>query len=105
MTIRINHCQEMAPGLTLVHGGRALTAVQREMHDIPIMFAGVSVSGQRRNRCKLGASAGNVTGFTVFEGSSIGKLAGLLKAVAPDIPPGPMIGQLPARDAELNEAA
>jgi hypothetical protein len=24
-------------------------------------------------------------------------------AVAPDIPPGPMIGQLPARDAEFNE--
>jgi hypothetical protein len=96
MTIRINHRQEMAPDLTLVHGGRALTAVQREMHDIPIMFAEVSDSGQRRNLCKLGALAGNVTGLTVFEGSSIGKLAGRLKAVAPDIPPGAMIGQLPA---------
>ena len=32
----------MAPDLILVHGGRALTAVQREMHDIPIVFAGVS---------------------------------------------------------------
>jgi hypothetical protein len=36
--------------------------VQREMHDIPIMFTGVSVSGQRRNRCKLGALGGNVIG-------------------------------------------
>jgi hypothetical protein len=48
MRTRINHRQEMAPDLTLVHRGRDLSAVQRE--------------------------------------------------------PGPMIGQLPARDAEFNGA-
>jgi putative ABC transport system substrate-binding protein len=75
----------MAPDLILVHGGRALAAVQREMHGIPIVFAGVSDPIRDGIVASLAHPGGNVTGFTLFEGSSIGKLAGLLKAVAPGI--------------------
>jgi putative ABC transport system substrate-binding protein len=75
----------LAPEVILVHGSRALVAVQREMHGIPIVFAGVPDPVSSGFVASLARPGGNVTGFTTFEGSSIGKLADLLKEVAPGI--------------------
>jgi putative ABC transport system substrate-binding protein len=75
----------LAPEVILVHGNRALAAVQREMHGIPIVFSGVSDPVSSGIVASLSRPGGNVTGFTTFEGSNIGKLAGLLKEIAPGI--------------------
>jgi putative ABC transport system substrate-binding protein len=75
----------LAPEVILVHGNRALAAVQREMHGIPIVFAGVPDPVSSGFVASLARPGGNVTGFTTFEGSNIGKLAGLLKEIAPGI--------------------
>jgi putative ABC transport system substrate-binding protein len=75
----------LAPEVILVHGSRALAAVQREMHETPIVFAGVPDPVSSGFVASLARPGGNVTGFTTFEGSSIGKLANLLKEVAPGI--------------------
>ncbi len=75
----------MAPEVILVHGNRALAAVEREMHDVPIVFAGVPDPVSSGIVASLARPGGNATGFTTFDGSSIGKLAGLLKEIAPAI--------------------
>jgi putative ABC transport system substrate-binding protein len=75
----------LAPEVILVHGSRALAAVQREMHETPIVFAGVPDPVSSGFVASLARPGGNVTGFTTFEGSNIGKLANLLKEVAPGI--------------------
>jgi putative ABC transport system substrate-binding protein len=74
-----------APDLTLVHGTRALEAVQREMRGVPIVFASIPDPVSSGITAGLAHPGGNVTGFTTFDGSSAGKLAGLLKEVAPSI--------------------
>jgi putative ABC transport system substrate-binding protein len=75
----------LAPELILVHGNRALDAVQQEMRGTPIVFAGVGDPIRSGIVASLARPGGNITGFTTFEGSSIGKLAGLLKEIAPSI--------------------
>jgi putative tryptophan/tyrosine transport system substrate-binding protein len=75
----------LAPELILVHGNRALDAVQQEMRGTPIVFAGVGDPIRSGIVASLARPGGNITGFTTFEGSSIGKLAGLLKEIAPGI--------------------
>jgi putative ABC transport system substrate-binding protein len=75
----------LAPEVMLVHGSRALAAVQREMHETPIVFAGVPDPVTLGFVASLARPGGKVTGFTTFEGSNIGKLADLLKEVAPGI--------------------
>jgi putative ABC transport system substrate-binding protein len=74
-----------APELILVHGNRALDAAQKAMRGVPIVFAAVTDPVRSGIVPSLAHPAGNVTGFTVFEGSSAGKLASLLKEVAPSI--------------------
>jgi putative tryptophan/tyrosine transport system substrate-binding protein len=76
---------EFAPELILVHGNRALSAVQKEMRGVPILFAGISDPVSSGFVANLAHPGGNITGFTVFEGSNVGKLASLLKEVAPGI--------------------
>jgi putative ABC transport system substrate-binding protein len=75
----------MAPDLILVHGNRALAAVRRETRDIPVVFAAVSDPIDSKQVESLARPGGNATGFTIFEGSSIGKLTELLKEIAPGI--------------------
>jgi putative ABC transport system substrate-binding protein len=82
------HARELArlaPELILVHGTRSLAAVQQEMPGIPIVFAGVPDPIRVGIVTSLAHPGGNVTGFTTFEGSNIGKLAGLLKETVPTI--------------------
>jgi putative ABC transport system substrate-binding protein len=74
-----------APELILVHGGRALGAVQKQMPAVPIVFAGLPDPVSAGIVASLAHPGGNITGFTVFEGSSTGKLASLIKEVAPGI--------------------
>jgi putative ABC transport system substrate-binding protein len=75
----------MAPDLILVHGNRALAAVRRETRDIPIVFAAVSDPIGTKQVESLARPGGNATGFTIFEGSAVGKLTELLKEIAPGI--------------------
>jgi putative ABC transport system substrate-binding protein len=75
----------LAPDVILVHANRALAAVQREMHDTPIVFAGMLDPVRSGIVANLARPGGNITGFTTFEGSNIGKLAGLLKEITPGI--------------------
>jgi putative ABC transport system substrate-binding protein len=82
------HARELArlaPELILVHGTRSLAAVQQETPGIPIVFAGVPDPIRSGIVTSLARPGGSVTGFTTFEGSNIGKLAGLLKETAPRI--------------------
>jgi putative ABC transport system substrate-binding protein len=74
-----------APELILVHGNRALDAVQKEMRGVPIVFAGIPDPVSSGIIASLAHPGGNVTGFTVYDGSSVGKLASLLKEVAASI--------------------
>ena len=74
-----------APDLILVNGNRALAAVQRETHDIPIVFAAVSDPVASKQVESLARPGGNATGFTSFEGSKADKLAEVLKEIAPSI--------------------
>jgi putative ABC transport system substrate-binding protein len=75
----------MAPDLILVHGNRALAAVQLETSAIPIVFAATADPVDSRQVESLARPGGNATGFTTFEGSSVGKLTELLKEIAPGI--------------------
>jgi len=59
--------------------------LQREMHGIPIVLPGWPDPVSSGFVASLARPGGNVTGFTTFEGSNIGKLAGLLKEIAPGI--------------------
>ena len=73
------------PDVILVHGRRALRAVQRRKHDIPIVFAALADPvgiGVVESLARPGA---NVTGFTTFEGSPVAKLVQALKEIAPGI--------------------
>jgi putative ABC transport system substrate-binding protein len=76
---------EMAPDLILVHGSRALAAVQRQTRHIPIVFASVPDPVASKQVESLARPGGNATGFTTFEGSRAGKLAEVLKDTAPGI--------------------
>jgi putative tryptophan/tyrosine transport system substrate-binding protein len=73
------------PDLILVHGNRALAAVQRETHDIPIVFAAVADPVDYRQVESLARPGGNATGFTIFVGPMLGKLTQILKEIAPDV--------------------
>jgi putative ABC transport system substrate-binding protein len=85
MRARAMELAVFAPELILVHGNRALNAVQKGIRGLPIVFAGISDPVSSGIMASLAHPGGNVTGFTVFDGSSVGKLASLLKEVAPGI--------------------
>jgi hypothetical protein len=69
----------------LVHGIRAVAAVQQEMLGTPIVFASVPDPVSSGIGASLAHPGGDITGFTAFGGSNTGKLAGLLKEMAPGI--------------------
>jgi putative tryptophan/tyrosine transport system substrate-binding protein len=73
------------PDLILVHGNRALAAVQRETHDIRIVFAAVADAVDFKQVESLARPGGNATGFTIFAGPMLGKLTKILKEIAPDV--------------------
>lgn len=75
----------LAPDAVLVHGGRAIAAIRRESRDIPVIFAGVSDAIDAGLVTSLARPGGNITGFTTFEGSIVGKQMALLKEIAPGL--------------------
>jgi putative tryptophan/tyrosine transport system substrate-binding protein len=74
-----------APELILVHGIRALDAVQKEMRGVPIVFAAIPDPVGSGVIASLAHPGGTVTGFVAFDGLIVGKLASLLKEIAPNI--------------------
>jgi len=71
----------MHPDVIVVHGGRALTAVNREPRRIPIVFAYQADPVATGVVESLGRPGGNVTGFTTFDGAP--KYIEALREIAP----------------------
>jgi putative ABC transport system substrate-binding protein len=75
----------LKPDVVLVHGRRALSAVQRKNPDMPVVFAALADpvgTGAVQSLARPGA---NVTGFAIFEGSPVGKVVEALKEMAPRV--------------------
>jgi len=65
------------------HGSLAVAALQRATQRIPIVFVRVTDPVDQRFVSSLAHPGGNVTGFTSFDYSMIGKWFELLKEIAP----------------------
>jgi putative ABC transport system substrate-binding protein len=75
----------LKPDAILVDGPSVVRAVQREGRDIPIVFAAVSDPIGLGFVESLARPGGNITGFTLLEGSVAGKLLEALKELVPDL--------------------
>jgi putative ABC transport system substrate-binding protein len=75
----------LKPDVILVDGPSVVKAVQRESPDIPIVFTGVSDPIGLGFVESLARPGGNITGFTLLEGSVAGKLMEALKELVPDL--------------------
>jgi ABC-type uncharacterized transport system substrate-binding protein len=76
---------ELGPDVILVNNAQGLKAVQEARRNIAIVFAGVSDPVGLQVVDSLARPGGNVTGFTTFEFSPVGKLLEALKEIAPSI--------------------
>jgi putative ABC transport system substrate-binding protein len=75
----------LKPDVILVDGPSITKAVQHANPDIPIVFAAVSDPIGLGFVESLSRPGGNVTGFTLLEGSVAGKLLEALKELVPDL--------------------
>jgi putative ABC transport system substrate-binding protein len=67
----------------MVNGTRGVAALRRETRSIPIVFAGLTDPVEEGFVQNMARPGGNITGFTNFETSLIGKLLELLKEISP----------------------
>jgi putative ABC transport system substrate-binding protein len=75
----------LKPDVILVNNPLALMGVQQTSRDIPIVFAAISNPVGLGIVESLARPGGNVTGFTLFEGSMVGKLLEALREIAPGV--------------------
>jgi putative ABC transport system substrate-binding protein len=75
----------LAPDVIFTATSPAVDAFLRETQSIPIVFIGVNNPLAAHFIASLAHPGGNVTGFANVEPSTIGKMIGLLKEVAPRI--------------------
>jgi putative ABC transport system substrate-binding protein len=73
------------PDVILVNGTLALTILQQQTNTIPIVMIATHDPEGGGFDASLSRPAGNVTGFTNFELSLVGKMLGVLKQAAPEI--------------------
>jgi putative tryptophan/tyrosine transport system substrate-binding protein len=73
----------LKPDAILVGGRRALSVLQKQTNSIPVVFAGISDPVEQGIVPSLARPGGNITGFSTFESSMVGKMLGLLKQIAP----------------------
>src|SRR5215211_1631228 len=74
----------LKPDAIMAGGSRALIALQNATHAIPIVFVAAAGTIEHGIVTNVARPAGNLTGFTTFDDFSLaGKLAGLLKEMAP----------------------
>ena len=74
-----------APDVILVGGTTALIPTHKATRSIPIVFVGSADPVGQGFVERLPRPGGNMTGFTIFEVSLVGKLLEALTQVAPDI--------------------
>jgi len=75
----------MAPDVILASSPQVLAALQQETHTIPIVFVNVADPVGVNLVESLARPGGNMTGFTDFEFSIVGKWLELLKEIAPSL--------------------
>jgi putative tryptophan/tyrosine transport system substrate-binding protein len=76
---------ELKPDVVVAIGGRVIPILMKMTSSIPIIVPG-GISPVERGWVKsLARPGGNVTGFSIFELSSIGKMLQTLKEIAPNI--------------------
>ena len=75
----------LKPDAILVGGRRTLSVLQEQTHSIPIVFAGIADPVEQNIVPSLARPGGNITGFSSFESSVVGKMLELLKQIAPNI--------------------
>ena len=75
----------MMPDVILAGGTAALVPMQQETRSIPIVFVGSADPVGRGFVASRPRPGGNMTGFTIFEVSLVGKMLEALKQIAPGI--------------------
>jgi putative tryptophan/tyrosine transport system substrate-binding protein len=75
----------LQPDVILAAGSPATAALQRETRTIPIVFAAVDDPVGQGFVAGLPRPGGNITGFSLIEPALVGKLAQMLKEIAPGI--------------------
>jgi len=75
----------LQPDVILAVRSLALAALQRETRAIPIVFAAVSDPLVQGLVAGLPRPGGNITGFAGTEAAFVGKLAQMLKEIAPSV--------------------
>src|SRR5438034_6666080 len=76
---------ELKPDAILVAGRRAVSVLRQQTRSIPIVLAGISDPAGQGLVTSLARPSGNITGFSLFEFSVIGKMLEMLKQTAPGI--------------------
>ena len=74
---------ESRPDAILCYSVRALTALKERTQTIPVVFIATSDPVQQGFVASMSRPGGNLTGFTVFEFSILGKMLQVLKEIAP----------------------
>jgi ABC-type uncharacterized transport system substrate-binding protein len=74
---------DLKPDVIVAGGGRAVEALKQQTRDIPIVFEGPSDPVLQGFVASMARPGGNLTGFSSFEPSIVGKLAEALREVAP----------------------
>jgi putative ABC transport system substrate-binding protein len=74
---------DLKPDVIFAGGGRAVTALNQKTRDIPIVFEGPSDPVRQGFVASMARPGGNLTGFSAFEPSIVGKLLEALKEIAP----------------------
>ena len=73
----------LKPDVILAGGGRAVAALKAQTRDIPIVFEGPADPVRQGFVASMARPGGNMTGFSSFEVSVVGKLLEALKEIAP----------------------
>jgi putative ABC transport system substrate-binding protein len=73
----------MMPDVILAGGTAAIVPMQQATHSIPIVFVGSADPVGRGFVASRPRPGGNITGFTIFEVSVVGKMLEVLKQIAP----------------------
>ncbi len=73
----------LKPDVILAGGGRAVAALKTQTRDIPIVFEGPADPVRQGFVANMARPGGNMTGFSSFEVSVVGKLLEALKEIAP----------------------
>jgi putative tryptophan/tyrosine transport system substrate-binding protein len=75
----------LKPDVIFAYAVAQLAPLSRETHEIPIVFCGASAPVADGFVASFARPGGNITGFTQYEPSMVGKWLGALKEIAPAV--------------------